>query len=205
MAAEHVLRRIVLAYLFAALLLRFALLVGRILLSPQAVGYHDPEALRVIPMSNAEARFWHRRLVLFIGWFAFGWATVELVRTLGFSSDGRRLVAYVLGFGLLAIAVEAVWKWPASLPVGPEVSNRPHHNVFGMWLLSLYLVLLWGGMMVGRFAGSFLLRRFVPSRVLAGFAIFGAVGVAATLWAEKGKLFTHPGDSPQLDAGAAHF
>ena len=41
--------------------------------------------------------------------------------------------------------------------------------------------------------------------LFAGFAIFGAVSVAATLWAEKGKLFTHPGDSPQLDAGAAHF
>jgi len=41
--------------------------------------------------------------------------------------------------------------------------------------------------------------------LFAGFAVFGAISVAATLWAEKGKLFTHPGDSPQLDPGTAHF
>ncbi len=139
------LRRIVLAYLVAALLLRLALLVSRILLSPQAVGHHDPEALRVIPMDTPAAWFWHRRLVLFVGWFAFGWATVELVRTLGFSADGRRLIAYVLGLGLLAIAVGAVWRWPASAAFGPETSNRPsRHHVLGTWLLSLYFVLLWG-------------------------------------------------------------
>ncbi len=144
------LRRIVLAYLFAALLLRFALLGGRILLSPQAVGHHDPEALRVVPMTNAAARFWHRRLVLFIGWLAFGWASVELVRTLGVSADGRRLVAYVLGLGLLAIAVEAVWRWPTSSAVGPEGAGRPRHrHSLTTWLLSLYLVLLWGLWVMG--------------------------------------------------------
>jgi DHA1 family bicyclomycin/chloramphenicol resistance-like MFS transporter len=41
--------------------------------------------------------------------------------------------------------------------------------------------------------------------LFGGFALFGAVTIAATLWAENGKLFTHPGDSPQLDPGAAHF
>ncbi len=46
-----------------------------------------------------------------------------------------------------------------------------------------YLVLLWGGMMVGRFAGSYLMRRFPASRVLAGFALFATVVMvgAATL------------------------
>ena len=46
-----------------------------------------------------------------------------------------------------------------------------------------YLVLLWGGMMVCRFAGSFLMRRFDARRVLACFALFAlAVMVgAATL------------------------
>jgi len=28
--------------------------------------------------------------------------------------------------------------------------------------------------------------------------------IAAVLWAEKGKLFTHPGDDPQLDPAAMH-
>lgn len=41
--------------------------------------------------------------------------------------------------------------------------------------------------------------------LFGGFTLFGMVTIAATLWAENGKLFTHPGDSPQLDPGAAHF
>ncbi len=144
------LRRIVLAYLVAALLLRFALLGGRILLCPWAVDHQEPEALRVIPMPDGTARFWYRRIVLFVGWFAFGWATVELLRTLGFSPDGRRLVAYTLGIGLLVLAVEAVGRWPIPLTVTPETSEHsPRHHVLGTWLLSLYLVLLWGLWVVG--------------------------------------------------------
>ena len=46
-----------------------------------------------------------------------------------------------------------------------------------------YLVLLWGGMMVGRFAGSFLMRRFNASKVLACFSLFAMLVMigAATL------------------------
>ena len=38
-----------------------------------------------------------------------------------------------------------------------------------------YLVLLWGGMMVGRFAGSFLMRKYRANIVLAWFATFALV------------------------------
>ncbi len=41
--------------------------------------------------------------------------------------------------------------------------------------------------------------------LFGGFALFGAVTVVMVLWAEKGKLFTHPGDSPQIDPGAVHM
>jgi FHS family L-fucose permease-like MFS transporter len=46
-----------------------------------------------------------------------------------------------------------------------------------------YLVLLWGGMMVGRFAGSFLMRSLPANRVLAAFAVaaFMVMIGAATL------------------------
>ena len=133
------LRRIVLAYLMAALLLRLAFLASRILLSPRSA------PLRVVPLPNASAVFWHRRIVLFVGWFAFGWATVELARTLAVSPDGRKVVAYALGSGLLALAVEAVWRWPARPAAGPEASGVPaRRHALGTWLLSLYLVLLWG-------------------------------------------------------------
>ncbi len=133
------LRRIVLAYLFAALLLRFALVGGRILLEPQSALF------RVVPVSDEAAEFWFRRLALFIGWLAFGWASVELARTLGFSPEGRRLVAYVLGIGLLVLAIEALWRWPVSPAVASEAAEHPpQHHAFGTWLLSVYLILLWG-------------------------------------------------------------
>jgi MFS transporter, DHA1 family, multidrug resistance protein len=41
--------------------------------------------------------------------------------------------------------------------------------------------------------------------LFGGFALFGAITVVMVLWAEKGKLFTHPGDSPQIDPGAVHM
>jgi MFS transporter, FHS family, L-fucose permease len=54
-----------------------------------------------------------------------------------------------------------------------------------------YLVLLWGGMMVGRFAGSFIMRRFPADKTLAafgGFALVVMIGAAtlegpAAMWA----------------------
>ncbi|WP_262029633.1 mechanosensitive ion channel family protein [Microvirga sp. Mcv34] len=144
------LRRIVLAYLLAALLLRVALLVSRVLLSPWAVRPHGPEVLRVVPMTDEAARFWHRRIVLFIGWFAFGWATVESVSTLGFSIDSRRLVAYVLGIGLLVLAIEAVWRWPSPpVPASAAPDHPARHHTIGTWLLSLCLVVLWGMWVAG--------------------------------------------------------
>jgi FHS family L-fucose permease-like MFS transporter len=60
---------------------------------------------------------------------------------------------------------------------GPDVGNMTQADAAN------YLVLLWGGMMVGRFAGSFLMRRFPADRTLAAFGLFAlAVMVgAATL------------------------
>jgi moderate conductance mechanosensitive channel len=141
----HLLRRIVLAYLSAALLLRVALVGSRILLSPQAVGRHAPDALRILPMADGAAWFWHRRIALFVAWFAFGWATVEMAKTIGISPEGRSLVAYVLGLGLLAVALESVWRRPepSEAAEAAAAGHRPHH-VVGAWLLSLYFVLMWG-------------------------------------------------------------
>lgn len=46
-----------------------------------------------------------------------------------------------------------------------------------------YLVLLWGGMMVGRFAGAFLMSRYRADVILASFAVFSLIVMigAATL------------------------
>jgi FHS family L-fucose permease-like MFS transporter len=47
----------------------------------------------------------------------------------------------------------------------PTIANLTHEQA------SRFLFLLWGGMMVGRFFGSFLMRRIPGERVLAGFAV----------------------------------
>jgi small-conductance mechanosensitive channel len=96
-------------------------------------------------MDRRAARFWWRRLVAFAGWFALGWVTVGLLGTLGFPMEGRRLVAYALGLGLLAIALEAVWR-RAAAPTSPDgVSHEVRH--FGRTahnaLLTFGIVLLW--------------------------------------------------------------
>jgi FHS family L-fucose permease-like MFS transporter len=48
---------------------------------------------------------------------------------------------------------------------------------------SHYLFLLWGGMMVGRFAGSYLMRNVGAERVLAGFAIAAFITMLVTSFA----------------------
>ncbi|AYG59300.1 multidrug effflux MFS transporter [Rhizobium jaguaris] len=59
-----------------------------------------------------------------------------------------------------------------------------------------------GGVLLGGIVGQ--MFDGTPQPLIAGFTIFGALTIAATLWAEKGKLFTHPGDSPQLEPGMGH-
>ena len=106
------LREMVFGYLLVFLVIRVAVVVGHFLLSP------DHERFRIIPMDTAAARFWCRRFVVFVGWFAFGYVEIGLLSRLGLSLAGRQLIAYVLGLGLLAIALEAVWR----RPVAPEDS-----------------------------------------------------------------------------------
>jgi small-conductance mechanosensitive channel len=97
-------RAAVVAALAAFIVVRAVIVASRALLSPR-----DPR-LRILPAADAEAWFWHRRVVLFAGWFAFGWAIIQWLATLGMDLASRQIVAYVLGLGLLAIAIEAFWR-----------------------------------------------------------------------------------------------
>ena len=103
------LRQMLFGLLIAFLVVRIANAVGHFLLAP----HH--ERFRIIPMDTMGARFWHRRLVAFVGWFAFGWVIVGFGVPLGYTLEARQFVAYALGLGLLAIALEAVWRRPAAL------------------------------------------------------------------------------------------
>ena len=144
------LREMVFGYLLVFLVIRVAVVVGHFLLSP----HH--EHFRIIPMDTAAARFWYRRLVVFVGWFAFGYVEVGVLSRLGLSLAGRELIAYVLGLGLLAMALEAVWRRPvapedsAEAPEAsteaPEAPARATHRLgrgAQNALLSIGIVLLW--------------------------------------------------------------
>ncbi|MBU6267626.1 MAG: sugar MFS transporter [Sphingomonadales bacterium] len=55
----------------------------------------------------------------------------------------------------------------------PGIGNMTHATAAN------YLILLWGGMMVGRFVGAFLMRRFPADRVLAAHAAAAALVMVA--------------------------
>jgi hypothetical protein len=162
------LRQMVFGYLVALLITRIAVVVGRFLLAP------DAERFRIIPTDTGTARFWCRRLTVFVGWLAFGWVTVSVLTTLGFSTEGCQLVAYALGLGLLAIALESVWRRPAApdpvaeAPVAEGPSARRHRLGRGAQnaLMSVGIVLLWG-LWVVRAMPSFWLVLVVISLPLA--------------------------------------
>jgi small-conductance mechanosensitive channel len=97
-------RAAVVAFLAAFIALRFVIVASRAVLSPRDA------RLRILPASDAEAQFWHRRIALFAGWFAFGWVVFNWLALLGMDLASRQIVAYVLGLGLLALAIEAFWR-----------------------------------------------------------------------------------------------
>jgi small-conductance mechanosensitive channel len=134
------LREMVFGYLVVFVAIRVAVVVGHFLLAP------DHERFRIVPMETVAARFWWRRLVAFVGWFAFGWVEIALLGTLGLSLEGRELVAYPLGLGLMAIALESIWRRPAAPRESTEVALSESHRlgrVARNALLSIGIVLLW--------------------------------------------------------------
>ena len=161
------LRQMLLGYLVAFLITRIAVVVGDFLLAP------DAERFRVVPTDTVAARFWCRRLTAFVGWFAFGWVTISVLSALGFSLEERQLVAYVLGLGLLAIALESVWRRPVPPEQGTEAPSskglrlgRGAQNA----LLTVGIVLLWG-LWVARAMPGFWLVLVIVTVPLANVAI----------------------------------
>jgi small-conductance mechanosensitive channel len=132
------LREIVLAYLLAVLILRMVLAFGRFAIAPGG------ERFRLVPLSTPAAWYWYRRIGIATGWLVIGWVTVATLRRLGLSPAGCELIAYSLGFVLLAIGIEAVWRRPQA--AAPAVSSDlPHadRRLLISWLVSGYFILLW--------------------------------------------------------------
>ncbi len=126
------LRLFVLAFLIAVIAFHLVRTVSGVLLRPPQS--HPGSAERLLPLDDRRATFWFARVQAFAGVFLFGWAIVSLMPHLGFSVDVRRLVAFALGLGLLAIGIEAAWRRPD--PVGRLHALRA-------WLTTFFLILLW--------------------------------------------------------------
>ena len=133
------LRRFVLTFLCAIIAFRVVRAIAAMLLRPDGPAGRPT---RLIEVDDAVARFWFVRVQLFAGLFLSGWTVVSLMPTLGFSVSAHELIGYALGLGLLAIAIEIVWRRPATRQAG----------VFGharIWLTSVFLVLLWMAWVAG--------------------------------------------------------
>jgi moderate conductance mechanosensitive channel len=134
------LKKVVVGYLAATVVVRLVLTVARSLLLP------DPAAAEVDP--GAPTR--RRRLTLFIAWLAFGIATADALKITGLAPTELALVSYILGLGLLLIAISIVWARPRP---APGASGKVPHAAKAA-LLSAYLVLLWV-LWVGALMGLF--------------------------------------------------
>lgn len=132
-------RSFALGYLVASVVLRTAMVLGRTLLGINSTGKTEQASHRLIPMDDASARFWYRRSILLVGWFMYGWVSVALLHTLGFTLPAMQIVAYLLGIGLLAIGLDMIWRRPARIqPIDGQMPRR-----LGSFLVTGYFILLW--------------------------------------------------------------
>jgi moderate conductance mechanosensitive channel len=114
------LREIVLGYLVAFLCGWLARIVAGFLLAP---GGGRAARFRIVPMSDQAAKFWQRRIIIAVSVLAFSWVTLGLLRTLGVSPAGLKMLSYITAVFLLGMALEAVWRRPATEPT-PDAAPR---------------------------------------------------------------------------------
>ncbi|WFU92236.1 mechanosensitive ion channel family protein (plasmid) [Rhizobium sp. CC1099] len=100
-----VFRDVALILLSAALMVRLAVLVGRILLAPGARLPH----MRLLTLVTSLAWFWYYWLLGIVAMLAFGWAAIEVIQTIG---DSAILVDLFIAawLGVVAIAlITMIW------------------------------------------------------------------------------------------------
>ena len=137
---DPVLRGTVLGYLIACLAIRIAVATGNLLFAPKE------ERFRLIPTDSAAARFWSRRITAFVVWCALGWLLIRGCNALGFSFAGLQVVAYALGLGLVAVAIESVWRGrlaPQEITKARSIEGRHFGRSARNTTLSIGIVLLW--------------------------------------------------------------
>lgn len=126
---------VVMTYLVAFIIVRFVMAMGRLVLAPHletsqaAAGKPN----RLMPVSGTVAHFWYQRLVILTSYLMAAWASISLLPELGFSPDVTNLLSYLAGMGLVLLTFEMVWN-------RPDAQGGSTRN----WLLSIYIVVLWG-------------------------------------------------------------
>jgi DHA1 family bicyclomycin/chloramphenicol resistance-like MFS transporter len=107
------------------------------------------------------------------------------------------LVAYLLFSVLLMMFAVIATNFTA-------ISLEPMGHLAGTATAITGFVSTTGGALIGSTVGQLFNGTVQP--LFAGFTVFGAVTILAVLWAEKGKLFTHPGDDhATLEGGGGHM
>ncbi|MCO5082759.1 MAG: mechanosensitive ion channel family protein [Rhizobiaceae bacterium] len=136
------LRKVVLTYLVAFIAVRLVAVLSILLLDRlRAEREPMPDASSTsAALAAGPAAFWQRRIVLFAAYLMAAWATLSLLPAVGFSDDATQLLSYLAGIGLLALAIESVWRAPQA------VGTR---SVARKWLLTIYLVALWALWCIG--------------------------------------------------------
>ncbi|AIC28850.1 mechanosensitive ion channel MscS-like protein [Rhizobium etli bv. mimosae str. IE4771] len=122
----------------ALIVQRFTICLGGVLVDLIGLARAEEERQGVIAPtmpSRAIALFWYRRSAIFVIYFMLGWAAIQSMEPLGFSPSARLVVGYILGIGLLLIAIEAVWS-------RPQKDDKRGHGI--SWALTVYFLLLWG-------------------------------------------------------------
>ena len=133
------LREIVLGYLVAFLCIWLARIVCGFLLAP---GGGRAARFRIIPMSDPAAKFWQRRIIIAVAVVAFAWVTLGLLRTLGVSPAGLKLLSYIAGVLLLGLALETIWRRPAGEPAAGAPPRRLSPRTRSV-LATILLVVMW--------------------------------------------------------------
>ncbi|APG91297.1 bicyclomycin resistance protein Bcr [Sinorhizobium americanum] len=135
-------------------------------------------------------RISHAALILFTLLAAAGYA-LSLAGTPAF------VVSYVMFSVLLMFFAVIATNFTA-------ISLEPMGHLAGTATAITGFISTTAGALIGSAVGQLFNGTLQP--LFGGFALFGILTIAATLWAEKGKLFTHPGDQAAGgDHGGGHM
>ncbi|WP_353646171.1 mechanosensitive ion channel family protein [Mesorhizobium sp. WSM2239] len=105
-------RRIILTLLLAFIAFRAVRTAARLLFAFGGATSEAPGKPAPLFESDASTRFWRWRISLVAGFLFFGWAIASLMPGLGFSREVAGLAAFLFGLGILATAVDVVWRRP---------------------------------------------------------------------------------------------